>query len=84
MERMLIAKGLGFIVACLVPKSCLTLGTPWTVGHQAPLSVGFPGNNWSVLYFSSPGDLPNSEREAVSPELAGAGRLFTTEPAGKP
>ena len=25
----------------LVAKSCLTLATPWTVAHQAPLSVGF-------------------------------------------
>ena len=23
-------------------KSCLTLMTPWTVAHQAPLSMGFP------------------------------------------
>ena len=27
---------------CLVTKSCLTLGTPWAVAHQALLSVGFP------------------------------------------
>ena len=25
----------------LVAKSCLTLGTPWTVACQAPLSMGF-------------------------------------------
>ena len=25
----------------LVTKSCLTLATPWTVAHQAPLSMGF-------------------------------------------
>ena len=25
----------------LVAKSCLTLATPWTVAHQAPLSTGF-------------------------------------------
>ena len=25
----------------LVPKSCLTLATPWTTAHQAPLSMGF-------------------------------------------
>ena len=24
----------------LVAKSCLTLGTPWTEAHQAPLSMG--------------------------------------------
>ena len=26
----------------LVLKLCPTLGTPWTVVHQAPLSMGFP------------------------------------------
>ena len=25
----------------LVAKSCLTLAIPWTVAHQAPLSMGF-------------------------------------------
>ena len=27
---------------CLVAKSCLTLVTPWTIAHQALLSMGFP------------------------------------------
>ena len=26
----------------LVAKSCTTLATPWTVAHQAPLSMEFP------------------------------------------
>ena len=25
----------------LVAKLCLTFGTPWTIAHQAPLSMGF-------------------------------------------
>ena len=29
----------------LVAKPCLTLGTPWTVACQAPLSMGSPGKN---------------------------------------
>ena len=34
--------------------------TPWTVGHQAPLSMGFSRQEyWSGLPFPSPGDLPN-------------------------
>ena len=42
----------------LVTKSCLTLMTPWTVAHQAPLSMGFCRQEyWSQLPFSSPGDL---------------------------
>ena len=35
---------------------------PWTVAHQAPLSMGFYRQEyWSGYPFSSPGDLPNSE-----------------------
>ena len=34
--------------------------TPWTVGCQAPLSMGFSRQEyWSGLPFSPPGDLPN-------------------------
>ena len=43
----------------LVVKSCPTLATPWTVVHQAPLSMGFPRQEcWSGLPFPSLGDLP--------------------------
>ena len=32
--------------------------TPWTVAHEAPLSMGFPRQEyWSGLSFPSPGDL---------------------------
>ena len=42
----------------LVAKSYLTLGTPWTVAHQAPLSMGFSRQEyWSGLPFPSPGDI---------------------------
>ena len=34
--------------------------TPWTVKHQAPLSMGFPRQEyWSGLPFPSPRDLPD-------------------------
>ena len=34
--------------------------TPWTVAHQAPLSMRFSRQEyWSGLPFLSPGDLPN-------------------------
>ena len=34
--------------------------TPWTVAHQAPLSMGYSRQKyWSGLPFPSPGDLPN-------------------------
>ena len=44
----------------LVVKSCPTLATPWTVAHQAPLSMGFSRQGyWSGLPFPFPGDLPD-------------------------
>ena len=49
-----------------------SFATPWTVAHQAPLLVGFPGQEyWSELPFSFPGDLPDSGVKPASPSLAG-------------
>ena len=57
--------------------------TPRTVSQQAPLSMGFPRQEyWSELPFHSPGDHTNLGIEPVSPALAG--RFFTIEPPGKP
>ena len=54
--------------------------TPWTVAHQAPLSMGFSRQEyWSGLPCPPPGDLPNPGIEPTSltcPALAG--RFFTT------
>ena len=60
--------------------------TPWTVALQAPLSMGFPRQEyWCGLPFPSPGDLLNPETEPKSPVYpALAGGFFTTEPPGKP
>ena len=56
-----------------------SLRTLWTTVHQAPLSMGFPRQEYcSGLPFHSPGDLPNPGIELISPSLAG--RFFTTEP----
>ena len=67
----------------LVTKSCPTLATPWTVAHQAPLSMGFPRQEyWSGLSFPSPGDLPNPGIKPTSPALADG--FLTIEPPGKP
>ena len=66
--------------------SCVQLfATLWTVAHQAPLSMGFPRQEyWSGLPFPSPGDLPNSGIEPASfMSSALASRVFTTEPPGK-
>ena len=67
--------------------SCVQLFvTLWTVAHQAPLSMGFPRQEyWSGLPFSPPRDLLEpgiKPMSPVSPALAGG--LFTTEPPGKP
>jgi len=41
--------------------------TPWTVAHQAPLSMEFPRlEYWSGLPSSSPGDLPDPGIEPAS------------------
>ena len=61
--------------------SCLWLfGTPWTVAHRAPLSMGFSRQQyWSGLPFPSLGDLPHSgiqPMSVASPALAG--QFFTT------
>ena len=43
---------------------------PWTVAHQAPLSIEFSRQKyWSGLPFSPPGDLLDPEIELVSPVL---------------
>ena len=56
--------------------------TPWTVAHQAPLSMGFPRQEyWSKLSFPPPGDLPYQGIEPTSPALASV--FITSEPQGK-
>ena len=48
-------------------QSCLTV-TPWTVAHQAPLSMEFSKPEyWSELPLLSPRDLPDPEIELMSP-----------------
>ena len=60
-----------------------SFATPWTVACQAPLSVGFPREEyWTGLPFLSPSDLSDPGIEPASPTLAG--RFFTNEPPGKP
>ena len=52
--------------------------TPWTVAHQAPLSMGFPRQgHWTGLPFPSLGDFLNPGIEPLSlASLALAGRFF--------
>ena len=60
-----------------------SFATSWTVARQAPLSIGFPRQEyWSGLPFPSPEDLLNPGTGPTSPALTG--RFFTPEPPGKP
>ena len=61
------------IICCLL-FSCQVMSDsfviPQTAAHQAPLSMGFPRQEyWSGLPFPSPGDLPNPGIESMSPAL---------------
>ena len=64
--------------------SCVQLFvTPWTVAHQARLSMGFPRQKyWSGLLFPSPGDLPDPVIKPRSPILQADS--LPPEPPGKP
>ena len=67
--------------------SCVWLfAIPWTVAHQAPLSFGFPRQEyWGRLPCPTPGYLPNPGIELASLEsLALTGKFFTTLPPRKP
>ena len=71
-----------FVGGGLVAKSCATLVIPRTVVRQAPLSMGFPSQEyWSGLPCPLPGDLPDPEIKPPSPAFAGG--FFTAEPSGK-
>ena len=66
--------------AAVMSKSFVT---PWTVAHQAPLSMGFSRQEYqSGLPFPPPGYVPDPVIQPASPALAGG--FFTAEPPGKP
>ena len=63
----------------LVTPLCLFV-IPWTVAHQAPLSLEFSRQKyWSGLLFLSPGDLPDPGIEPAFPALK-ADSLLTESP----
>jgi len=63
-----------------------SFATPWTVAHQAPLSMEFPRQEyWSGVPSPTSGTLPDPGIEPMSlasPSLADG--FFTTVPPGKP
>ena len=68
-------------VCAQAPSRILVFATPWTVAHQAPLSMGFSRQEyWSGLPCLPPGFLFSPGIEPVSPALVGG--FFTTAPPG--
>ena len=66
---------------CVLCCVCF-LVTPWTVVHQAPLSMEFSRQEcWRGLPFPSPGDLPDLGIEPVFPALTSG--FLNTVPPGK-
>ena len=63
----------GSMCVCMVSHNQLFV-TPWTVAHQAPLSMGFSRQEyWTGLPFPPPGNLPDPGIEPtalVSPTLS--------------
>ena len=61
---------------------CLTLCDPMDIACQVPLFMGFSRQeNWSGLPFPSPGDLPDTGLEPLSP--APQADSLQSEPPGK-
>ena len=68
---------------CVLVRHVQLFATPWTVAHQAPLSMGFSWQEyWSGLPFPPPGDLPDPRIKPRS--LALHVDSLLSEPAGKP
>ena len=69
------------VLGVLVTKLCLTLETPWSIACQAPLSMGFPKQEyWSGLPFPSPGDLRDP---GIEPRSALQADSLPSEPPRK-
>ena len=63
----------GCTYVCVHAQSCLTRATPWSVDHQAPLSMEISRQECcSGCPFTSSGDLSNPGIKPASPALAGA------------
>ena len=72
------------LVMCVCALSCARFFViRWTVAHQAPLSMGFPRQEyWSELPFLSPEDLPDPGIKSQS--LAPPASAGTFLPLGSP
>ena len=68
--------------ARLVTQLCPTLVTPWTIAHQASLSMGFSRQNTGVGSYSLLQGLPDPGIEPRSPALMATS--LPSEPPRKP
>ena len=65
------------VCVCAHVRSSNFFATLWTVARQAPLSMGFPREEyWSGLPFPSPGDLPIPGIKPTSSALQAASLLL--------
>ena len=83
--RLILREMLLYFTMVIMPFRCCSVvsnsETLSTVGHQDPLSMGFPRQEYYGGFpFPSPGGLPDLGIEPLSPALVG--RFFTTEPPG--
>ena len=71
------------VLCALLLSHIRFFATPWTVAHQAPLSMGFSRQEYSSgLPCPPPGDLSNSGIEPESPALQAD--YLPAEQSGKP
>ena len=63
---------------------CAYFASPWTVAHQAPLSMGFPKQEcWSGLPFPTPGDIPDLQPESPRSPAVAVGFFTTMSPGNQ-
>ena len=78
------------VYVCVCTRTCSVMSdsfaTTWTVARQAPLSMGFPRQEyWSGWPFPSPEDLSDPRIDPTSLECpALAGEFLATAPPKKP
>ena len=73
-----------FAIIAMVLIHAQLFATPWTVTHQASLSMEFSGQEyWSGLPFPTPGDLPTRGIESTVCYVSCIGKwIFTTQLPG--
>ena len=65
----------GLFVVLVTKSASDSYATPWAAVRQAPLSMGFPRQEyWSGLPFPTPGDLPDPGIEPTSSCISCIGR----------